>query len=67
MTYEDAEEIRQSHMWSKVCEEIDKRIADLHSTLLTIPPDKLVGVQQKLQNLAEFKSLPDDVMTREGK
>jgi len=66
MTYEDAKELKQSRFWTMICEEIDNRIKDLHDSLVTIPPDKLVGVQQKLKNLAEFKTLPDDVMGRES-
>lgn len=65
MTYEEAQEVKESRMWGWVCEEIDNRMKNLHDSLITVPPDKLVGVQQKLQNLAEFKSLPDAVIDRE--
>lgn len=65
MDLEEAREVRESTIWALVCGEIDKRIADLHQQLVSIPPEKLVEFQQKLRTLAEFKKLPDDVINRE--
>ncbi len=64
MTVDDAKEVRQGRHWQLVCDEIDKRINDLKDTIITTPPDKLVEVQRKLKSLAEFKSLPEDVISR---
>lgn len=65
MTLEEAQEVRQSHVWQLVKDELSKRIAVLQQELMTIPPDQLVRVQAKLRTLMEVQRLPDDMIERE--
>ena len=65
MNYEEAVEVRQSRMWDIVKGECDKRIHSFKEQMTTCPPDKLLELQNKLRTWAEFKRLPDDVVSRE--
>ena len=65
MNLEQAKEVRSSLLWRQIQEELDYRIQNQVNKLRICQAVDLPMIQQKIQMLEEFKSLPDDVVSRE--
>lgn len=64
MDIESARELRQSALWTKVCEEIDSWIRAEELKLRQCTAEELPILQVRLQAFEQVKTLPDVVIER---
>jgi hypothetical protein len=65
LSVQQAKELQSSEVWSGFCKEVDQRVTNLYAQISTCTPEKLLGLQAKIQVYQEVKGILQAVIDRE--